>query len=64
VAYLGCLRCEQQLTFVGEKDFLEGSRSWGFILGDLGELFTNQEKIEMYVCEYCGPVEFFVPEKA
>jgi hypothetical protein len=48
---------------VGEKDFHEGTRSWGFILGDLGELLTNQEKIEMYYCRYCGRVEFFVPEK-
>jgi hypothetical protein len=60
---LQCLRCENELTYVGEKDFHEGTRSWGFILGDLGELLTNQETIEMYYCRYCGHVEFFVPEK-
>jgi hypothetical protein len=58
------VRCENELKFVGEKDFHEGTRSWGFILGDIGELFTNQEKIEMYVCGFCGNVEFFVPERS
>jgi len=28
-----------------------------------GELFTNRETIEMYVCESCGGVEFFVPNR-
>jgi hypothetical protein len=55
------LRCDAPLTFLGERDFHEGSRGWGF-LGDFGELFTNREKIEMYVCEQCGHVEFFLPE--
>jgi hypothetical protein len=58
-----CIRCNEQLTFAGEKDFHEGTRAWGFVLGDLGELFTHQETIEMYVCESCGGVEFFVPDK-
>jgi len=60
---LTCIRCQEQLTFAGEKDFHEGTRAWGFILGDLGELFTNQETIEMYVCKSCGGVEFFVPNR-
>lgn len=33
-----CIRCESPLTFAGERDFDEGSRGWGFFLGDLGEL--------------------------
>jgi hypothetical protein len=30
--------------------------------GDLGELFVNREKVEMYVCEACGHLEFFLPD--
>jgi DNA-directed RNA polymerase subunit RPC12/RpoP len=59
---LNCLRCGTQLTFLGEKDFHEGSRGWGFFLGDLGELFTAREKVELYACEACGHLEFFLPE--
>ena len=59
---LNCVRCDSPLTFVGERDFHEGSRGWGFFLGDLGELFVNREKVEMYVCEACGHLEFFVPD--
>jgi hypothetical protein len=32
----------------------------GFVLGDLGELFTNREHFDVYVCERCGRVELFV----
>ena len=53
-----CIRCDSPLTFAGERDFHEGSRGWGFFLGDLGELFVNREKVEMYVCEACGHLEF------
>ena len=60
---LQCLRCKNELSFAGEKDFHEGTRAWGFVLGDVGELFTSQETIEMYYCQYCGHVEFFVPAK-
>ena len=61
-ASLNCVRCDSPLTFLGERDFHEGSRGWGFFLGDLGELLVNREKVEMYVCEACGHLEFFVPD--
>ena len=32
---------------------------WG-ILGDIGELFVNKEKFDVYVCKRCGRVELFV----
>jgi hypothetical protein len=56
-----CTRCDGALIFAGDKDFHEGSTGWGFFLGDLGELFTNREKVEMYICESCGHIEFFAP---
>ena len=49
------------MTFLGEKDFHEGTRGWGFFLGDLGELFTSRERMELYACEACGHMEFFLP---
>jgi hypothetical protein len=53
-----CPRCETDLSFVGTKMFHEGHR-WG-ILGDIGELFVNKEKFDVYVCQRCGRVELFV----
>ena len=53
-----CPRCETDLAFVGTKSFHEGKR-WG-ILGDIGELFVNKEKFDVYVCQRCGRVELFV----
>ncbi len=47
------------MRFLGDKDFHEGTRAWGFVLGDLGELFTGGEKLEMWACEKCGHVEVF-----
>ncbi len=53
-----CPRCDMALKFVGTKSFHEGTR-YGF-LGELGELFVNREKFDVYVCERCGRVELFV----
>jgi len=58
-----CTRCDGRLLFAGSKDFHEGTRAWGFVLGDFGELFTSGEEMAMFVCEDCGYVHFFVPVK-
>lgn len=55
---LTCPRCDRDLDYVGTKRFHEGTR-WG-VLGDLGELFVNKEKFDVYCCPRCGRVEFFV----
>ena len=52
------LACEVELTYVGTRDFHEGTR-WG-ALGDLGELFVHKEHFDVYVCPRCGRVELFV----
>ncbi|USN98618.1 MAG: hypothetical protein H6810_10660 [Phycisphaeraceae bacterium] len=57
---MSCPRCEATLNYVGTKKFHEGSRAAPFLLGDLGELFVNREKYDVYVCPECGRVEFFV----
>jgi hypothetical protein len=58
---LPCLRCQSELTFVADRDFHEGTRAWGFFLGNVGELFEGGTKLELWACENCGHVEFFVP---
>lgn len=55
---LVCSRCETRLDFVGTKAFHEGTRL-GF-LGEIGELFVNRERFDVYVCPRCGRVELFV----
>jgi hypothetical protein len=55
-----CPRCERKLVYVGTKKFHEGTRAWGFLLGDLGELFVNREHFDVYLCSRCGRVEFFL----
>lgn len=58
-----CTRCDGRLIFLGRKDFHEGTRAWGFIFGDLGELLTGGEEIEMWTCDSCGHIDFFMPKK-
>ncbi len=53
-----CATCKRPLDFVGTKQFHEGTR-WG-ILGELGELFVNRERFDVYVCPRCGRVELFI----
>ncbi len=55
-----CARCALPMRYAGARKFHEGSRGWGFWLGDLGELFTHREHYDTYVCTRCGKVEFFL----
>ena len=55
-----CIRCQEILTFIGTKNFHEGTR-WG-VLGELGEFFVNKENLDMYACKSCGKVEFFIAD--
>jgi len=55
-----CLRCERKLEYFGTRKFHEGTRAWGFVLGDIGELLVNRESFDVYACSQCGKVEFFV----
>jgi hypothetical protein len=58
---LPCNRCGKPLTFIGDRDFHEGTRAWGFVLGGFGELLTGGTKLEFWGCQSCGHVEFFLP---
>ena len=55
-----CLRCNIELTYAGRKEFHEGMKLGA--LGDFAELFVNQTKLEMYVCQNCFRVEFFLSD--
>jgi len=55
---ISCTRCGVPLEFAGTRDFHEGTR-WG-ALGDLGELFVNKQRFDVYVCPRCGSVELFI----
>lgn len=57
-ATLNCLRCPTAMEFVGTRKFHEGTR-WG-AFGELGELFVNRERFDVYLCPRCGRVELFV----
>ena len=52
------LRCDRPLTFVGTREFHEGPG--GGLFSDLTELFMKKEIFDVYVCQNCGHVEFFV----
>ena len=53
-------RCSTGLAYVGTKKSHEGSRGWGFFLGDLGELFVNREHFDVYCCQRRSRVELFI----
>jgi predicted nucleic-acid-binding Zn-ribbon protein len=55
---IACLRCKQQLQHAGTRRFHEGT-NWG-AFGEIGELFVKRERFDVYVCDRCGHVEFFV----
>ena len=54
-----CIRCKTPSHYAGTKRFHEGS-NLGFWLGDMGHLFQNHERYDVYYCPKCGKVEFFV----
>ena len=57
---LACPRCQTAMRFIGTKKFHEGTRAWGFVLGDLGELLTKRINLDVYACPRCGRVELFL----
>jgi hypothetical protein len=58
---LPCARCGTGLRFLGEQDFRAGSGMLEFVLGDLGDLIDGSTRMEMWVCQSCGHLEFFMP---
>lgn len=50
-----CLRCDSRIEYAGTRRFKE-DRARGFF----GELFANCDYFDVYYCNHCGKVEFFV----
>lgn len=57
---LNCLRCGEPMVLSRRMKFHEGSRTWPFVLGDVGELLVNRESFDVHACASCGKVEFFL----
>jgi hypothetical protein len=49
-----CLRCSVAMDFAGTKWFQEG----GFA-AEIGNLFSNCDRLDVHVCPKCGRLEFF-----
>jgi hypothetical protein len=47
------------MEFGGTKLFHEGTRAFDF-LGGLFELLKHREAFDVYLCQRCGRVEFFL----
>ncbi|HEY3550914.1 MAG TPA: hypothetical protein VGK69_07670 [Gaiellaceae bacterium] len=58
---LPCVRCQTPLVFVAERDFREGTGGWVLTLGPIGSLFEGSTRLEVWACQSCGHVEFFLP---
>ncbi|MGI2259282.1 hypothetical protein [Shewanella sp. GXUN23E] len=57
---LKCIRCKSPMIKLGSKEFHEGAR-WG-ALGNLAELFVNKQTFDIFACQSCGKLEFYLPE--
>jgi hypothetical protein len=55
----GCTRCDAPLIFLGEQRIHEGGAGFNFLFGS--GLFEDRLRVEMFACEDCGHVEFFMP---
>ena len=53
-----CLRCDSSMEYIGTKRFHEGPRVG--VLGKLGELLLHREHYDVYHCEGCGKLEFYL----
>jgi DNA-directed RNA polymerase subunit RPC12/RpoP len=56
-----CMRCKGKMVFKGRENIQLGRT--GFFLGDLPNLFTGAQDVNIYVCENCGKIEFYSSEK-
>lgn len=58
---IDCLRCKIPMFYKGNSKFHEGARIGA--LGNIFELFQNQESFDLYFCPQCGKIEFFLPSE-
>ena len=56
---IDCLRCKIHMKYNGEFKFHEGFSAGMF--GDIFEAVQNKQPFDIYYCDNCSKVEFFVP---
>ena len=54
-----CPNCETNMSFLGTKRFHE-SGGWTDWLGQMGDFFKGREKFDIFCCQSCGKVEFYL----
>lgn len=55
-----CVRCGAPMLKMGRQQFQLGEHS--FFLGDLAHMMAGSLTLDLFCCESCRKVEFFVPE--
>ena len=53
-----CLRCGEDMVFMGTKKFPEGT-DWSNWIGEWGTLLNRKESFDVLGCTNCGKIEFF-----
>lgn len=57
---LKCLRCGGMMKYIKSQKLQLGEAGW--ILGDLSNLLSGALKVDIYICNQCGKIEFFQTE--
>ena len=57
---MNCLRCGNQMQYMKREKLQLGETTW--ILGDAGNLWAGALEVDIYACQNCGKVEFYLPE--
>jgi len=54
-----CPNCGTSMMFLGTKKLHE-SGGWTDWLGEYGKLFEGREKFDIFCCQSCGKIEFYM----
>lgn len=57
---LFCLRCNNNMNFIGTRKIQLGETGW--VLGDLPNLIAGALEVDIYSCAKCGKIEFYHKE--
>lgn len=58
-----CSNCQTPMALVGEEDLRVGGTTGfgGMLLGNFNQMSEHILSLEMYRCETCGKVDFYMP---
>lgn len=57
-----CLRCGHEMKHIKTEKLQLGQAGW--ILGDLPNLLAGAMEVDIYTCQNCGKLEFYLAEEA